>query len=117
MLELYADGKCQSLIRKIPFKNITEVEYEKQGPGKLQFSMTKNDDNGITFCADSVEATKEWIQYGVLLLTIPNYPIAKPPNEMFIGFIYSSLQVALLQLQIEFGWCGFFTKELEVFSN
>ena len=84
MLELYADGKCQSLLRKIPFKHITKVEYEDD-QGKLQFSITKNDDNGITFCAHSVEATKEWIQYGVLLLTIPHYPIAKPPKEMFIS--------------------------------
>ena len=84
MLELYAEGNCQSLIRKIPLKDITGVDY-KEEQGKLQFSITKNDDNGITFCADSVESTKEWIQYGVLLLTIPNYPIAELPKETFIS--------------------------------
>ena len=84
MLELYADGNCKSLIREIPFdENVTKVDY-KVNQGKLHFSMTKRDDNGITFCAYSDEATKEWIQYGILLFTIPNYPIAEPPKKMFI---------------------------------
>ena len=47
--------------------------------------MMKNDGNGITFCAYSDEATKQWIQYCVLFLTIPRYPIAESPNEMFIS--------------------------------
>ena len=89
-LELYADGKSaskrRSLIREVSFTDIERVECNEDRD-KIQIVVTMKSgstSNGIKFNADSVEASRKWLQYCALLLTIPEYPIAECPKENYV---------------------------------
>ena len=81
-LELYSDGSCEHFMREMSFKNIINITFK--GDSNLHITITKKDGSNITFYAYSDEATKEWIQWCMLLYTIPKYPIAEFPEEMFV---------------------------------
>ena len=52
---------------------------------RIEITMRRDGGSDIIFCADSNEATAEWLQYCVVLLTLPNYTIAEPPKQNFIS--------------------------------
>ena len=81
-LELYLDGSCEYFMREISFKHTDNITYE--GDDNMHITITKKDRSDITFYAYSDEATKEWIQYCMMLYTIPKYPIAEFPKEMYV---------------------------------
>ena len=82
-LELYSDVNYMCLYCEILFTNIKNIEFKEDKD--LQITITKKDGGDVTFHACSDEATKEWIQYCLLLYTLPRYPIAETPKQMFVS--------------------------------
>ena len=82
-LELYSDVNCTCLNCEVSFTNIKNIKFKEDKD--FQITIAKKDGRDVIFHANSDDATKEWIQYCLLLSTVPGYPIAEPPKQMFVS--------------------------------
>ena len=84
-LEFYADINSSTIQKILFFADVEKVEYtEDQMKSYITITM-KDNGNGMTFCADSSEATKEWFWCCLTLKAIPYYPIPEFPTENLIS--------------------------------
>jgi len=79
-LELYVDSTTEQIL----FTNVVKVEYNED-QDKLNYTIIQNDENSMTFHAESDKDTEEWFQCCMLLKTLPFCTIPEFPEGDLIS--------------------------------